>query len=96
MLATWLSYDDLERLVVASLTAPVVGHSIVYGMSDNRSTWWDNTPARHIGYAAQDSSEPYRAETCARQPLLDMTNPATLFQGGAYTTLGPYPSGDTP
>ena len=27
MLATWLSYDDLERLVVASLTAPVVGHS---------------------------------------------------------------------
>ncbi len=31
MLATWLSYDDLERLVVASLTAPVVGHSVVYG-----------------------------------------------------------------
>ena len=28
MLATWLSYDDLERLVVASLTAPVVGHSV--------------------------------------------------------------------
>ena len=45
MLATWLSYDDLERLVVASLTAPVVGHSIIYGMSDNATTWWDNTPA---------------------------------------------------
>ena len=27
MLATWLSFDDLERLVVASLTAPVVGHT---------------------------------------------------------------------
>ena len=39
MLATWLSYDDLERLVVASLTAPVVGHSIVYGMSDNLAGW---------------------------------------------------------
>ena len=38
MLATWLSYDDLERLVVASLTAPVVGHSVVYGMSDNTTT----------------------------------------------------------
>ena len=35
MLATWLSYDDLERLVVASLTAPVVGHSVIYGFSDN-------------------------------------------------------------
>lgn len=94
MLATWLSYDDLERLVVASLTAPVVGHSIVYGMSDNLSTWWDNTPARHIGYAPQDSSEPYRAAACARQPVLDMDNPVTLYQGGAFVTQGPYPSGD--
>ena len=96
MLATWLSYDDLERLVVASLSAPVVGHSIVYGMSDNASTWWDNIPARHLGYVAQDSAETYRAETIARQPVLDMNNPATLLQGGAYTTLGPYPCGDTP
>ena len=64
-------------------------------MSDNVSTWWDNTPARHIGYVPQDSSEPYRADTCARQPVLDMTNPATLLQGGGYTILGPYPSGDS-
>ncbi|MEO7548480.1 MAG: NAD(P)-dependent oxidoreductase, partial [Ramlibacter sp.] len=33
MLATWLSFDDLERLVVAGLTAPAVGHSVVYGVS---------------------------------------------------------------
>lgn len=39
MLASWLSYDDLERLLVAALSAPVVGHSIIYGVSDNRSTW---------------------------------------------------------
>ena len=90
MLATWLSYDDLERLVVASLTAPVVGHSIVYGMSDNRADWWDNTPARHLGYAPQDSSEPHRASVCARQPTLDMNNRATLYQGGAFVTQGPY------
>ena len=50
MLATWLSYDDLERLVVASLTAPVVGHSVVYGFSDNTTRWWDNTSAAHIGF----------------------------------------------
>ena len=35
MLATWMSFDDTERLIVAALTAPVVGHSIIYGMSDN-------------------------------------------------------------
>ena len=90
MLAAWLSYDDLERLVLAGLTAPVVGHSVIYGMSDNRTTWWDNTPARHIGYRAHDSSEPYRAAAMARQPVLDLTNPATLYQGGGFVTKGPF------
>jgi uronate dehydrogenase len=90
MLATWLSYDDLERLVVASLTAPVVGHSVVYGMSDNTATWWDNTGARHLGHRPQDSSEPFRAALEARQPTLDMGDPATLFQGGGFVVKGPY------
>ena len=90
MLATWLSYDDLERLVLASLTAPVVGHSVIYGMSDNATTWWDNTPARHIGYRPQDSSEPFRAAAMARQPTVDQSNPATLYQGGGFVTKGPY------
>lgn len=90
MLATWMSYDDLERLVVASLTAPVVGHSVIYGVSDNATTWWDNTSARHIGYRPQDSSEPFRAAAMARQPVLDTTNPATLYQGGGFVTKGPY------
>ncbi|HVE52617.1 MAG TPA: NAD(P)-dependent oxidoreductase [Ramlibacter sp.] len=90
MLATWLSYDDLERLVVASLTAPVVGHSIVYGMSDNTTTWWDNTAARHIGFRAQDSSEPFRASREAAQPTLDRDDPAVLYQGGAFVRMGPF------
>jgi len=92
MLATWLSYDDLERLVVASLTAPVVGHSVVYGMSANRATWWDNTPARHLGYQAEDSSEPFRAALEAREPGVDRTDPAARHQGGVFVTLGPYDS----
>jgi uronate dehydrogenase len=90
MLATWLSYDDLERLVLASLTTPVVGHSIVYGMSDNLRTWWDNTPARHIGFRPQDSSEPYRAAREAAQPTLDRQDPAVIYQGGAFVRMGPF------
>ena len=90
MLATWLSYDDLERLVVASLTAPLVGHSVIYGMSDNTTTWWDNTGAKHIGYRPQDSSEPCRAAVEARQPVLDLTNPAVIRQGGGFVTQGPF------
>ena len=90
MLATWLSYDDLERLVVASLSAPVVGHSVVYGLSDNTTRWWDNTSAAHIGYRPKDSSEPFRAAAEARQPALDPDDPAVRFQGGAFVTKGPY------
>ena len=90
MLATWLSYDDLERLVLASLTAPVVGHTVIYGVSDNVTTWWDNTSARHIGYRPRDSSEPFRAAALARQPTLDPDSPATLCQGGGFVIKGPY------
>ncbi len=90
MLATFLSYDDLERLVVASLTAPVVGHTVVYGVSDNARTWWDNTAARHLGYRPQDSSERFRAAIEAREPAADPGDPAALFQGGGFVTRGPY------
>ncbi|HSV78832.1 MAG TPA: NAD(P)-dependent oxidoreductase [Ramlibacter sp.] len=90
MLASWLSYDDLERLVVASLTAPVAGHAIVYGVSDNAVSWWDNTPARHLGFRPQDSSEPFRAAREAAQPTLDRDDPAVRYQGGDFVKLGPF------
>jgi uronate dehydrogenase len=90
MLATFLSYDDLERLVVACLTAPVVGHSVVYGVSANVRTWWDNTPARHLGYQPRDSSEPYRAAIDAREAPAGPRDPAALFQGGAFVARGPF------
>jgi uronate dehydrogenase len=90
MLATWLSYDDLERLVLAALQAPVVGCSTIYGMSDNSGTWWDNTLARHVGYRPHDSSDTFRDAVQARQQQLDFGNPATLYQGGGFVTQGPH------
>jgi len=90
MLSTWMSFDDLERLVVACLSAPVVGHSIVYGMSANRTVWWDNTQARHLGYVPEDSSEPFRAEVEARQGAIDLNDPVNIFQGGGFVRQGPF------
>jgi uronate dehydrogenase len=90
MLATWMSFDDTERLVVAALTAPVVGHSVIYGMSDNSTTWWDNTSARHIGYRPRDNSDIFRAKVEARQQTLDASDPAVLYQGGAFVRTGPF------
>ena len=90
MLATWLSYDDLERLVWAALTAPVVGHTVIYGLSDNTTSWWDNTSARHVGYRPQDSSEPFRGTLEAAQPHIDPATPAAQLQGGGFVTKGPF------
>jgi uronate dehydrogenase len=90
MLATWMSFDDTERLIVAALTAPIVGHSIVYGMSDNGRVFWDNTSARHIGYRPQDSSERFRPAVEARQPTIDGTDPTAIYQGGAFVRQGHY------
>jgi len=90
MLATWMSFDDCERLIVAALTAPVVGFSVIYGMSDNNTTWWDNTSARHIGYRPQDSSEVFRTAVEARQQKIDPNDPVALYQGGAFVTQGPF------
>ncbi|MDR7331256.1 NAD(P)-dependent oxidoreductase [Roseateles asaccharophilus] len=90
-LSSWLSHDDMERLLVAALTAPVVGHSIVYGASDNRTTWWDNSQGKHVGYRPQDSSEPWRAEVEARQPHVDPKRPEARYQGGMFVLEGPFP-----
>ena len=90
MLATWLSFDDLHRLITACLTTPVLGHSIIFGMSDNAVTWWDNSRARHIGYVPKDSSDIFREAVYARTPAPDLSDPAVQFQGGGFVKAGPF------
>lgn len=90
MLATWLSFDDLHRLITACLTTPVLGHSIVFGMSDNAVTWWDNSRAKHIGFVAQDSSDIFREAIYARTPAPDLADPTAIYQGGSFVKAGPF------
>lgn len=89
MLVTWLSYRDLTELVRCCLAAPRLGHTIVYGMSANRDKWWDNSKAAHLGFHAQDSSEPFRAKVEAL-PLVDPRDPAAQYQGGVFVKAGPF------
>ena len=90
MLATWLSYEDLYRLITACLTTPVLGHTIIFGVSNNSVTWWDNTQARHIGYVAQDSADKFRDTVFARTQAPDLSDPAVQHQGGAFVRMGPF------
>jgi uronate dehydrogenase len=90
MLATWLSFGDLHRLITACLTTPVLGHSTIFGVSNNAVTWYDNSRARHVGYVPQDSSDVFREAVYARTPQPDLSDPTVQFQGGGFVRTGPF------
>ncbi|WP_268799506.1 NAD-dependent epimerase/dehydratase family protein [Pseudomonas huanghezhanensis] len=89
MMSTWLSYDDLTQLIYRGLTAPNVGHTVVYGASDNRDLWWDNRLASYLGYSPKDTSEGFRAQVEA-QPMPAANDPTMVYQGGAFVEAGPF------
>ncbi|MGB6242411.1 MAG: NAD(P)-dependent oxidoreductase [Castellaniella sp.] len=92
-LHTWLSFGDLTELIRRSLLTPGVGHTVVYGMSDNRDVWWDNRLAAHLGYVPADSSEPFRSVIEAR-PAPAKDDPIMVYQGGVFTARGPFEDAD--
>jgi uronate dehydrogenase len=89
MMASWMSYDDFLDLLARSLFSPGVGHTIVFGMSANSHTWWDNRCAAHLGFVPRDSSEQFRDKIEAL-PAPDPADPVAVLQGGAFTTTGPF------
>lgn len=88
MLWSWLSYDDLIRLVSACLTAPYLGHTITAGMSDNAVKPVNTARAGHLGYVPQDSAEPFRGKVEAANGVADPNDPATRRIGGWFINLG--------
>ena len=66
-------------------------------MSDNTTCWWDNTPAAHLGFRPQDSSEALSRRAARRASRrLDRNDPATIYQGGAFVRMGPSTDRMTP
>ncbi|MGW5865594.1 NAD-dependent epimerase/dehydratase family protein [Streptomyces sp. NPDC055239] len=89
MLSVWMSPGDGARLFDAALTAPAVGHTVVYGSSANTRLWWDLSSARALGYAPQDDSEQYAEKLVAEQGELDPANPDHANLGGHFCTNPP-------
>lgn len=82
-LATWMSPDDLARLIEAALTA--TGHHVVWGVSDNARRWWSLREAEALGYVSRDDSESYAAELLAEQGEPDLSDPVHHRVGGVFT-----------
>jgi uronate dehydrogenase len=91
-LATWLSHRDCVQLVRRCIEAPDFHFLILYGVSDNRDSFWRNEDAARIGYAPEDSAERFRLDPEAEYPTEDPI--AARFHGGSYCLMGL--SGDPP
>ena len=89
MMHTWLSFADLTQLLERALYTPNVGHTVVYGASNNLNVWWDNRYAAHLGFAPKDTSEIYRDKVEA-QPMPPADDPSRIYQGGAFVAAGPF------
>jgi uronate dehydrogenase len=85
MLSTWLSYPDLARLCWRCIVAERTGHAVVWGASANPASWWAQDHRARIGWAPEDSAEPWRAALAGKvsgNPVVER------YQGGAYCGIG--------
>jgi len=91
-LSNWISPRDFARLVSVGIDNPDFRFEIVYGVSDNTRTWYDNSNAVRLGYKPQDNAERFAADVLAKEKPGDPR--AEMFQGGnfVFAEIGGDPS----
>ena len=89
-LAIWFSPRDLAQLVTIGIEHPQIRFEIVYGVSANKRSWYDNANAARLGYRPQDNSETYAAQVLAREKPGDPT--AEMYQGGTFVVAEEIPN----
>ena len=91
-LSNWISPRDFARLVSVGIDNPDFRFEIVYGVSDNTRTWYDNSNAYRLGYKPQDNAERFAADVLAKEKPGDPR--AEMFQGGnfVFAEIGGDPS----
>ena len=85
--STWLSYDDLIRLVRRAIDTKVTGFSVVYGVSDNDRAPVDNSGARHLGFRPQDNAEEFADTIFAEAGPLDPQDLGNACHGGPFAAI---------
>lgn len=86
-LSIWMSPRDFTQLVEIGIERPDLHFEIVYGVSDNDRSWYDNSNALRLGYRPQDNSEAYAEAVIAKEPPHEPNDPEQVYQGGAFVGL---------
>ena len=83
-LSIWISPRDYAQLVRIGLEHPDIRYEIVYGVSNNRRSWYDNSNAERLGYRPQDGSEPFAEAVLAAEAGRAIDPIAERYQGGTF------------
>ncbi|HEX9536446.1 MAG TPA: NAD(P)-dependent oxidoreductase, partial [Stellaceae bacterium] len=83
-LSIWISPRDYTQLVRIGLEHSDIRYEIVYGVSNNRRSWYDNSNAARLGYRPQDDSEPYAEAVLAAEAGQPADPIAEHYQGGTF------------
>jgi uronate dehydrogenase len=66
------------------LEHPDVRYEIVYGVSGNKRSWYDNSNAHRLGYKPEDDSEPQAAQVLSAEAGQPKNPIAEKYQGGTF------------
>jgi uronate dehydrogenase len=83
-LSIWISPEDIVQLIRIGLEHPDIRYEVLYGVSDNAASWWDNSRAHALGYRPRGKAEDHRAHAEAEQAKIGPDPVGDLFQGGTF------------
>ena len=84
-LLTWISHRDMVQLVRRCIDYPHYHFVIVYGVSNNLRSRWDNSNVKFLGFRPEDDSEIFAPEILAMGAKEDEI--ASQFHGGFYCPM---------
>jgi len=84
-LSTWFGHDDMLHFIDRCIAAPAVGFMVVWGVSANRRSWWDNRGADALGFHPTQDAEVFADEILAGKNPLDSLG--QRFQGGSFVSI---------
>ncbi len=85
-LSIWLHPDDLMQLCVIGLEHPDLHNAVVFGVSENDRSFWDNRAAFDLGYRPQHRAEDHVATALASQAKLASDPIGDALVGGGFAS----------
>ena len=85
-LSLWLHPSDFFQLIEIGLDHPDLHNEIVYGVSDNVRSFYDNSAATRLGYIPLHRAEDYADAVLATEQDPDKDPIGDRLQGGLFCT----------